>query len=312
MHTARGTARRGPLMRMLRLGGLALLLPGGEAIAQELTPRAYWPTPVGTNLVAFGYQRNTGDIVVDPSLPVTGVDSDIDYLQLSYQRAIDALGRSASVQLSLPWADGDTRGDVDGEFARRRTTGLGDLRLRFALNLFGARAMDVRGLSMLRQAPRPIIGASVIVQAPTGDYDPDRVVNLGTNRWAVKPAIGAIVPLRRTWLFEAEVGVWMFEDNDDFVGQTREQDRIVSVEAHVVKRIRPGFWASLDANYYGGGETRIDGEPPQALQRNARVGATAVFPLRGRSAVRASYSTGVATRSGGDFDILALSFAYAW
>jgi hypothetical protein len=172
--------------------------------------------------------------------------------------------------------------------------------------------MDAAGFQALRAKPRTIIGASLLVQVPTGEYESDRLINLGTNRWAVKPAIGMIVPLHPTWLFEIEVGAWFFGDNDDYLGQTREQDPIVSTEIHLVKRLRPGFWVSLDANYYRGGDTRIGDEFRDDLQRNARAGLTFVVPIRGRHAVRGSYSNGVTTRSGGDFEMYSLSYLYAW
>ncbi|MGB5690749.1 MAG: transporter [Woeseiaceae bacterium] len=136
--------------------------------------------------------------------------------------------------------------------------------------------------------------------------------DLGTNRWALKPAVGMIVPLHPTWLFEIEVGAWLFGDNDDFLGETREQDPIVSTEIHLIKRIRPGFWASLDANYYTGGETRSGDEFSDDLQRNSRAGITLVFPIKGRHAVRGGFSTGINTRSGGDFEMYSLSWAFAW
>lgn len=284
----------------------------GMAGAQELAPRAYWPAPVGTDVLIVSYQRNTGDIVIDPSLPITGVESEIDFLQIAYQRAFDLFGRSASAQFSLPYADGFTEGIVDGEFRQRKTTGLTDARLRLAINLRGAPAMDVAGFQALRQDPKTIIGASLLVQAPTGEYDSDRLINLGTNRWAVKPAVGMIVPLHPTWLFEIDVGAWFFSDNDDFLGETREQDPVLSTEFHLIKRIRPGFWASLDANYYVGGETRVGDEFRDDLQRNSRAGFTLVFPIQGRHAIRTSYSTGLSTRSGGDFEMLSLSYLYVW
>ena len=296
----------------IRLSLLAIMLGQGVAVAQELTPRAYWPMPAGTNALSLGYQRNSGDIVIDPSLPVTGVESRINYFQLAYQRAFGLLGRSASAQLTLPYADGVTEGVVEGEFLRRENTGLTDARLRLSINLSGAPEMDAAGLRALRENPRPIVGASLLVQVPTGDYDGDRVLNLGTNRWAVKPAVGMIVPLHPTWLFEIEVGVWFFGDNDDFLGETREQDPILSTEIHLIKRIRPGFWASLDANYYTGGETRIGNDFKDDLQRNARGGFTLVFPVWPRHALRASFSTGITTRSGGDYDIIALGYLYVW
>ena len=291
---------------------LAATLGNGIAVAQELTPRAYWPTPIGTKVLVFSYQRNTGDIVIDPSLPITGVESEIDYFQVTYQRSFNLFGRSGAAQLSLPFADGLTEGMVEGEFRQRKTTGITDARFRMAVNLVGAPAMDAAGFRTLRGDPKTIVGASLLVQVPTGEYNSDKLLNLGTNRWSVKPAIGVIVPLRPTWLFEIELGAWIFGDNDDFLGQTREQDPIVTAELHLVKRIRPGFWASLDANYYRGGETRIGADFNDDLQRNSRAGLTLVFPAKGRHAFRGSFSTGVSTRSGGDFDMYSLSYLFAW
>ena len=284
----------------------------GTVLAQELTPRAYWPTPNGTNVLVVTYQKTTGDIVTDPSLPLTGVDSDIDYLQLSYQRTFSLAGRTAAMQLSVPYSQGETEGLLEGEFRRRDTSGPGDIRLRLSYNMKGAPSMDAAGFQALRDAPQTIVGASVLIQAPTGDYDASKVINIGTNRWSVKPAIGVIWPLRPTWLLEFEIGAWFFGDNDDFLGEKRKQDPVLSTEFHLVKRIRRGFWASLDANFYVGGRTSVgDGEQAN-LQRNSRVGATVVFPFRPGHAIRSSVSTGVVTETGGDFKMFTLSYLYIW
>lgn len=280
--------------------------------AQELSPRAYWPTPNGVNILVTSYQKSTGDIITDPSLPVVGVESDIDFLQLSYQKTFGFRGRTATVQASLPYSRGDTQGFVENVFRERHVAGIGDTRVRFAVNLKGAPSMDAAGFQALRQDPKPIIGASVLVQMPTGDYDPDKVINIGTNRWSVKPAIGVILPLRPTWLFEFEVGGWFFSDNNDFLGQTREQKPIFSSEFHLVKRIQPGFWASLDANFYVGGRTRIGDVTSDNLQRNSRVGLTFVVPVNRGHAIRGSISTGAVTESGGDFEVYSLSYVRIW
>lgn len=284
----------------------------GPTAAQELAPRAYWPTPNGTNVLVLGYQKNTGDIITDPSLPVTGVESDIDYLQVSYQRTFSAWGRTATMQLSLPYSQGTTEGFVDGEFLRRRVSGMADVRARFALNLTGAPSMDAAGFQALRQNPKTIVGASLLIQAPTGEYERDKVINVGTNRWSMKPAIGVIWPLRPTWLLEFEIGAWIFGDNSDFVGETRKQDPILSTEFHIVKRVRPGFWMSLDANFYVGGRTKVGDNASGPLQRNSRVGVTAVFPMGRGHALRGSFSTGAVTESGGDFEIFSLGYVRVW
>jgi len=282
------------------------------ASAQELAPRAYWPTPNGTNVFVLSYQHSAGDIVTDPSLPITGVDSDTDFLQLSYQRTFSLHGRTASMQLSLPFSQGITEGFVDGEFRRRSTSGMGDARARLAINLKGAPSMDAAGFQALRDNPETIVGASLLVQAPTGGYEPDKVINLGTNRWSVKPAIGVIWPMRPTWLLEFEIGAWFFGDNEEFLGETREQDPVLSTEFHLVKRVRPGLWASLDANFYAGGRTNIGDIKQANLQRNSRIGATLVFPIKGKHALRTNFSTGLATKTGGDYENISLSYLYVW
>jgi hypothetical protein len=282
------------------------------ASAQELVPRGYWPTPNGTNVLVLSYQRSTGDIVTDPTLPLAGVDSTIDYLQLSYQRTFSLAGRTTTMQLSLPYADGETSGLLYGELRSRELTGLGDARVRLSYNLKGAPSMDVAGFQALRDSPKTIVGASLVIQAPSGEYEADKVINIGTNRWSAKPAIGVIWPMHPKWLLEFELGAWFFGDNENFLGQTRKQNPILSTEFHLIRRIRSGFWASLDANFYVGGQTRV-GEQEQAnLQRSSRIGATVVYPLKGRHAIRSSYSGGIVAETGGDFNMFTLSYLYIW
>jgi hypothetical protein len=283
-----------------------------SAAAQELTPRAYWPAPKGTNLVVLGYQYSSGDIITDPTLPIDGVDSRINYAQVTYQRTLSLFDRSANIQVNLPYTWGATEGTYEGDPVKRDLSGMSDMRFLLSVNLRGAPSMDKAGFQVLRKNPKTIIGASILVQAPTGGYDEDKLLNTGTNRWSVKPALGVIWPIYPTWLLEFDVGVWFFGDNDEFLGVTREQDPIYSGEFHVVKRFKPGFWASLDMNYYRGGQTNVDGIDRGDLQRNSRIGATAVFPFKPRHAIRASYNTGISTNSGGDYDTYILNYAYVW
>lgn len=278
--------------------------------AQELAPRAYWPAPNGTKVVVFAYQYSSGDVVMDPSLPITGVDSRIHVAQLSYQQTFDLLGRTATIQIDLPYSEGTTEGVVQGEFRRRSVSTFADARVRLAVNFLGAPTMDRAGFQQLRAAPRTIVGASIVVQPPTGGYEPDKLINVGTNRWGVKPGVGLIWPLYPTWLVELDAGVWFFGDNDQFLGTTRGQEPILAAEAHLIKRIRPGFWVAFDVNYYTGGRTAIGGDLSADLQRNARIGGTLTFPLKRRHALRVSYSTGVVTASGGDFNVVSVSYAY--
>jgi len=263
-------------------------------------------------VLVIGYQYSTGDIVPDASLPIASAESDINFAQVSYQRTLSLLGRTTNLQFNLPYTRGSTEAFIEGEFHSRHISAMADARVRLSVNLRGAPTMDEDGFQALRAKPRTIVGASLLIQAPTGGYEPDKLINAGTNRWAVKPAVGVIWPVRPNWLLEFELGAWFYRDNDNFQQQTLQQDPILSSELHLVKRIQPGFWASLDLNYYVGGRTPVDDIEQSDLQRNSRVGATVVFPLKKRHAIRVAVSTGIVTEFGGDFENFSLNYLYAW
>lgn len=280
--------------------------------SQELVPRAYWPAPSGTNLFVTGYQYSEGDVLTDPSLPIDGVESKVEFLSLTYQRTFALFDRTTNLQLNVPYAWGSAQGFAEGEFRSRDISSLTDTRARLMINLAGAPAMDVAEFQTLRKNPRTIVGASLLVSAPTGGYDPDKLFNAGSNRWAIKPAIGIIYPLRPKLLLEFEVGYWLYGDNDEFLGATRSQDPVFSTEFHVIKRIRPGFWAALDLNYYAGGSTDVGGVSRNDRQENSRIGATVLVPFKRQHAIRVAASVPLSTKIGGDFDTLTVAYAYVW
>ncbi len=300
--------------RLLCLGVLlaALSLWSAATFAHEFAPRAYWPAPKGTNVLVVGYQYSGGDIVADPSLPIAGMESDINLALVSYLRTLSLFGRTTNLQFNLPYTRGSTEGFAEGEFRNRHISAVADASVRLSVNLRGAPTMDADGFQALRAKPRTIVGASLMIQAPTGEYEPDKLINAGTNRWGVKPALGVIWPARPSWLLEFELGAWFYSDNNNFLQQTRQQDPILSSEFHLVKRMRPGFWASLDLNYYVGGRTTVDHIERSDLQRNSRIGVTVVFPFKRRHAIRIAISKGIVTESGGDFESFSLNYAYAW
>jgi hypothetical protein len=293
--------------------GLVLICaasPSVDALAQDLTPRTYWPAPEGTKLLIFGYAYQSGDVVTDPSIPITGVDSKIDSGVIAYQQTIDLFGRTGNLQLEVPYVDGTTTGMVRDEAGRRDVSGFGDISATLTINLRGAPSMSPAEFQQLRQSPRPILGASIKVVAPTGEYEADKLINIGTNRWAVRFRFGYVRPLTPKWLLEMSAGAWFFEDNDEFLGGTREQDPIGALNVHLVRRFSPGFWASLDLNYYLGGHTTVDGERRADLQRNSRLGLSFAYPFKRKHAIKLGISEGVVTESGGDFRTLNLNYVY--
>ena len=274
----------------------------GPAAGQELCPRTFWPAPAGTKGLVFGYSNVHGDVLMDPSIPLYGVDSDIRTLFLGYLQTFDLWGRTANVLLEAPYSTSTTKGLLFETQAQRDFAGFDDPAISLTVNLLDAPTLTPADFQALRADPRFLLGAKLKIVPPLGQYKADRLINVGSNRWAVRAELGAVIPLRPSWLLEIEAGVWFFGDDDQFITGRREQEPIWSGQANLIRRFRPGFWASLDFNYFTGGRQSIAGDKLTDLQSNSRLGATIVVPFRGRYAVKVGYSTGARTRYGADFN----------
>lgn len=290
---------------------LAALLAGtAPALAQELEPRAYSISPVGVNIVVASYAYNSGDVAFAPSLPVEDAAAHINTGVLSYVRMLDVFGRSGSIGVGVPYVIGDLEGRYIGELTRVDRSGLGDPKVRFSVNLYGAPSMDLRGFAAYRQ--RTNIGFSLVVGAPLGQYDPDKLINLGTNRWSFKPEIGISHRWDR-WTLEVYAGAWIFTDNNDFYGgRRRRQEAIGSTQLHLVYTLNPRAWLAVNANFYTGGQTTVDGVRNFDLQKNSRVGVTLSLPITRRQSLKLNYSKGAFTTIGADFHSVAVGYQFLW
>ena len=286
----------------------ALVFPFDSG-AQELSPRAYWPAPIGTQVLTLGYSYVSGDIIPDRSLPITGVDSSINSLHFGYRYTLDLWGRTANITIEAPYTDGNTVGSHEEGLVRvREYHGVGDLAATFSVNILGAPAMTRPDFIRLLKSPRPILGVSLKLVAPTGKYESDRLINVGANRWAVKAELGYIATLSSKWLLELSLGGWFFADNNDFLGMLKEQKPVVSLQGHLIHNFKPGLWASLDVNYYRGGRSTIGGRSLDDLQRDSKIGATVVFPFASRHAVKFGYSIGSLNDSDEKFRTFLMSY----
>lgn len=297
-------------MNTLVVGLLAILSAAPECAAQELIPAAYTPAPYGVNFAGLALISNRGDLAFDPSGPIDEADADIIVSTFTYARTLNLFKRSASATVILPYVVGDLEGLYLGEPAAVNRSGTGDLVMRLGVNLLGGPAMEFREFAAYR--PKTLLGASLTVRAPTGQYDPTRLINIGTNRWSFKPEIG-IVQVMGTWAVDAYVGAWFFTENSEFIGgTTRRQDPIYSCEVHLRYLFKRGLWAALDANYWYGGKATINGIGGDDLQRNSRVGFTVSWQVKRSHSLRFAASRGAFTRIGGDFDSFGVAYGYTW
>ncbi|NOR20188.1 MAG: transporter [Xanthomonadales bacterium] len=200
---------------------------------------------------------------------------------------------------------GTREGDLNLE---RDYSGVGDIAATLSVNILGAAAMDKQEFRQMLGSFRHLLGVSVKLVAPTGNYDSNRIVNVGANRWAMRAELGYIAVLNPKWILETSLGVWFFEDNDNFLGVSKQQNSVVTFQGHLIHRFRPGLWASLDVNYYEGGRSTIGGRRLDDLQRDSKVGATLVFPFAKRHAIKLGYSTGSINDSDESFNVFLASY----
>ncbi len=289
---------------------VVLAVGASPAAAQSIEPRAYSNVPVGVNFLIGGYAYTRGGVSFDPALPVSDPRLTTSSAVLAYARALDLWGKSGKLDVVVPytWLSGSA--SQQGERIDREVDGLGDPLLRLSVNVFGAPALRLPEFKDYEQDL--ILGASVQVSVPVGQYDETRLVNLGTNRWFFKPEIGASQALGR-WTLEAQASVTFFTDNQDFFnGNTREQAPLYSLQGHAIYNFPRGTWASLDATYFAGGRTTLNGDVNEDRQQNWRVGATLAFPVDLRNSVKLYASRGVSARTGNSFDLIGVAWQYRW
>ncbi|MDH3512057.1 MAG: transporter [Gammaproteobacteria bacterium] len=291
------------------IAALLLFSGTGRLKAQEIEPLTLSNTPTGVNLFGVGMGFSQGNVLLDPSLPIENLDGDMVYGVLRYVRTFGLLGRSAKFAALLPFTSGDWDGEFEGSAAQRSAAGFGDLRLTLGWTLHGAPALKKSEMGSYRE--RAIIGGSIRLIVPTGEYDSTKLINLGSNRWSVRGEAG----LARTlgaWKLEGFGAVWVYGKNDNFVGLQQEQENIYVIKAHAIYRFRPGFWIGFGAGYGNGGRTKVNGVARDNRQENWRFGATITYPLNTQHGVSLTMGTGINRGAGGDFDTLAVAYQYAW
>lgn len=288
---------------------LGLLLTSGVGRAQQLEPRAYSPAPIGMNFLGVAAAYSGGDVLTDPALPVENLNAHIYAVAPFYVRTFDLFGRLANISLAVPYAWVSASGDTQEGTQTVNRSGFLDPQLRLATNLIGGPALTPE--EFRKRPPETTLGASVTVQAPLGQYDASKLVNLGTNRWAFRAELGFSQPVG-PWRFELCTGAWFFTTNHDFLGHTRKQDALASMQAHVVYIFGPGFWAAGDFVYYEGGSTRVSGQSKDDRQANVRVGLTLAAPITSSQSVKLGWSQGATTRIGSNFTAIGLSWNLIW
>jgi hypothetical protein len=261
------------------------------------------------NFLIGGYAYTRGGVSFD-TLPITDPKLATSSAVVGYARALDLWGSSGKFDVIVPytWLSGSAI--YQGDPMRRDVDGFADPLLRVSVNFLGAPALTLPEFRSYRQDL--VVGASLQVSVPAGQYDETKLINLGTNRWFFKPEIGVSKALG-PWTLEAQTAVTLFTTNNDFFnGNKRSQDPLYSLQAHGIYNFSSGIWASVDATYFAGGRTTLNGVLQVDRQQNWRMGATLAFPVDLYNSIKLYASKGVSARTGNSFDLLGIAWQYRW
>ena len=303
-------------MQIRFVAALLVLLASAAAqlYAQDLAPRAYVITAVHSNAINITWSFYDGGVNLNGTIPVTNATGTYNVSIFSYYHSLNFFGRSANIVAYLPYGVGTFQGDLSEQHRSVYRSGLLDSSFRFSVNLMGGPAMQPKEFAKWKQ--KRLLGLSLRMVAPTGQYSGKKLVNWGSNRWAFKPEVGYSERWGH-WVLDGYVGVWFYTANSAFYAGpvTKPQDEapIGALEGHLSYDVKPRYWVSLDANFWSGGITSLSGIRNLATkQTGSRIGGTASFPTSKHQSIKVSYSDGTYIIFGGNYQNISVSWQYSW
>jgi hypothetical protein len=285
-----------------------LLFIVATSMGQDLDPRAYARIPIRVTAVVAGLSYSDGGIVTDATLPLKDLNAQIGVPSIAVVRSFGLLGRTAQVSAALPYAWGKASATINGEQQSTSRSGIGDMRFRLSWLLLGAPAVTMADFAKVPR--KTILGFSLGITAPTGQYFPEKLINIGTSRWTFKTELALSQPVGKRWLFDFYSGLLLFTKNDSYYpgSSERTQKPLGAFQGHISYNITPLMWVAFDCTFYTGGNSYIDGVEKDDRQSNSRVGATFVLPVAKRHSIKFAYSRGAIVRSGANFTTVSIGW----
>ena len=285
----------------------------------QVPARFYWKTLSDANAVPVIFNYVTGNTnPFNPAhTPTAGADVSAEVALPGYARTFSLFDRAAMAAVLLPI--GHISGEITaaGKTFKQSADGWGDPMLEFTFNILGPPAQK-NIPDVLRYEPGFSVDLLADLAFPIGKYDSDQPLNLGQNRWYGRVGapivwqLGSWVPGRRTTL-EFLPAVWFFGTNDDYVGQTLKTDPKFQLDAHLTRDFTEHFWGALDAVWYYGGKSSINGVAGTTLN-NVGVGLTLGYQINDNLQLTVGYKTTVNDNDPGDLRMSSFMFTlvYGW
>ena len=276
-----------PIQALVRVAtavlAVAALWPT-QALAQ-VPARFYWKSLSGGNAVPVIFNSLSGNAnPFDPANTVVpNAEFDATMALVGYAHTYSLFDRAAMGAILLPMGRVSGEVTVAGRTSKQSASGYGDPTLEFAINLIGPPAQKNLA-DALRYEPGFSLDLLADLALPIGEYDSDQALNQGQNRWygrigaPIVWQLGSWVPGRRTTL-EFLPAVWLFGNNDDYLGQTLKTDPLFQLDAHITRDFTDRFWGAIDGVWYSGGQASINGVTQGKKLNNVGVGLTLGYSI---------------------------------
>ncbi|NCF72865.1 MAG: transporter [Gammaproteobacteria bacterium] len=277
----------------------------GQAAAQDIEPRRWTPLPAGINLLGAGYVQVEGDVFFNPVLKIEDGTVSGQAAAISYVRSFAVGERLARLDVLLPWANMRWSGLLDGSPATVSRVGLTDPSVRLSMILAGGKPDKLA-------TSHTVVGAAIKISVPMGEYFDDKLLNLGENRFIVRPQIG-VLHTRGNWSYELTGSVFLYGDNNDFYGNsTLQQEPLYAAQAHVIRTFdKPGYWVALSAGYGWDGQSTVDGTRADDSRRLSLSALAVGIPVGTKQGLKFAYvRSRTNTSTGGDVDSVSVGWSY--
>lgn len=283
-----------------------------SAISQDLEPRFLSAIPTGGNFAIASYGYSSGNILLDNTLPIEDLNARLNSVIVGYARSFKLLNKLAKFDVVLPYSFGQYSGvvtDIDSSVYRN---GFGDPLLRFSLILIGHKPVGVS--EFMQQGDNKFkLGATFRMRLPLGQYDPEKFLNLGANRWGFKLGVAGSYTVKKKLIFEGHLNTWLFTENKAFFnGNTLYQKPLLSAQLHVTYLMNPRLWFAVSFGRSGLGETVINGIEKNNTQNDSRFGVAFAYKVNKHNSLKLAFTSGITTRYGADFTTILLAYQFMW
>jgi len=268
--------------------------------------------PTGGNFAVASYGYSSGNILLDNSLPIEGLNSSLNNIVLAYARSFKSFKHLSKFDVVLPYSFAKFEGVVNNLDSSTYRNGFGDALVRYSIVLIGGEPMNIKEF-FVHEQKKFKLGVFARARIPIGNYDPTKLLNLGANRWSLKLGIGASYTFFKRLVVEGHANSWFFSENTEFFnGNSIKQKPLLSFQLHTTYVFKPGVWLAVSVGRSALGETVLNGVEKNDLQNNSRYGAAFAFKLNKKNALKFGITSGITTRYGANFTSILVAYQFMW